>query len=172
MGIAWCACNSWSPTPWYNGLYCLKRMCDTDNTGQLLERFNTCREKDLDKFMENGLSMVDERKHGMTAVQRDAVVFFLETQASSLAVGRTRGVLLTKTAYIKHHLNMKHNMTTEKAKQMWNNDFNKPDVHTDVEDGETVMALRRPTTVDSEQARAKSRQMQQFFKVDGANFEN
>ena len=70
-------------------------------------------------------------------------------------------------------MNTKHTMTAEEAKHMWNNHLDNPDVHTEVEDGETVMAVRRPTTIDSEPARrAKSGQIQQVVRGDGANSDN
>ena len=57
-----------------------------DTTGHLLESLNTCRGNDLEKFREMGFSMVDKRKHGRTAGQRDAVVSLFETQCGALKV--------------------------------------------------------------------------------------
>ena len=51
---------------------------------------------------------------------------------------------------------------------MWKTDLDNPDVHRDVEDGEMVIAVRRPTTIDSEESRARSRQMQQLDEGDAA----
>ena len=78
------------------------RSCDKDKIGQLLERLNNCRGNDLEKFRWIGLSMVEKRKHGRTAAQRDTVVSMLETHTLSLTVYRTRGVLLTMVEYIEH----------------------------------------------------------------------
>ena len=95
--------------------------------------------------------MVDKQEHARGSMQREMVVSMLESTTSSLTVKRTRGVLqLTKAEYIKHHMNTKHGMTAEKATEMWKADFDNPGVHRDVEDGEMVITVRRPTTIDSE----------------------
>ena len=113
--------------------------------------------------------MADKQKHVRTTTQREMVVSMLESTTSTWTVKRTRGdLLLTKAEYIKHQMNTKHGMTAEKATQMWKTDHDKPDVHRDVEDGETVTAVRRPTTVDSEEARARSRQIQHVGEGDAA----
>ena len=63
-------------------------------------------------------------------------------------------------------MNTKHGITAEKAIQMWKTDLDNPVVHRDVEDGETVIAVRRPTTIDSEKAR--SREIQRVEEGDAA----
>ena len=60
-------------------------------------------------------------------------------------------------------------MTTEKAKHTWKNILSNTNTHTEVEDGEMV---RRPTTLDSEQARAKCSHILQVVKGHEANFDN
>ena len=93
----------------------------------------------------------------------------LESTTSLLTVRRTRGVLLlTKAEYIKHQMNTKHGTTAEKTTQMWKTDLDNPDVHWDVEDGEVVISVRRPTTIDSEEARGRSRQIQHVEEEDAA----
>ena len=72
-----------------------------------------------------------------------------------MTVKRTLAVLLTKAEYIKHDINTKHKLMTEKAKQQWKNDLHNAETHTKVEDGETVMAAKSQIAVDSVQARAQ-----------------
>ena len=153
----------------YNGLHSLKRTCDKDKTGNLLSRLTTCRAKDPQQFKEIAFAMVDKQKHNRSSMQREMVVSMLESTTSSLTVKRTRGVLLlTKAECIKHQMNTKHGMTAEKATQMRKTVLDNPDVHRDVEDGDVVIAVRRPTTIDSEEARSRSRQMQQLDEGDAA----
>ena len=143
-----------------NVLHSLKRTCDKDKTGNLLSRLTLCRAKVPEQFKEVGLAMVDKQKHARTTTQREMIVSLLESTTSSLTVKSTRGVLLlTKAEHIKHQISTKHSMMAT-ATQMWKTDFDNPDVRRDVEDGETVIAVRPPTTIDSEETRARSRQIQ------------
>ena len=51
---------------------------------------------------------------------------------------------------------------------MWKTDLDISDVHGHVEDGETVVAVRRPNTIDSEEVCARSRQLQEVEEGDAA----
>ena len=128
-----------------NGLHSLKRTCDKDKTGNLLSRLTTCGAKDPQQFKEIALAMVDKHKHNRSSMPREMVVSMLESTTSSLTVMRTRGVLpLTQVEYIKHQMNTKHGMAAE----MWKTDLDNPDEHRDA------------NHLDSEEARARSMQMQ------------
>ena len=100
------------------------------------------------------LATVDKQKQKRSLMQNEMAVSILESTTPSLTVKCTRGVLLlTKAECTKHQMNTKHDMTAEKATQH-------------VADRPSV---RRPTTIDSEEARARSRQMiQQFDERDAA----
>ena len=90
----------------------------------------------------------------------------LESTTLTLTVRRSRGVLLlTKSEYIKHHMNTNHSVTAEKTAQMWKTDLDNPDVHRDVEGGYTCISVRPLTTIVAEETRARSKQFQQV--VDG-----
>ena len=113
--------------------------------------------------------MVDKQKQNRSSTQRKRLVSMLESTTSSLTMRRTRGVLLlTKAEYIKHQMNTKQRLTAGKATQMWKTNLDNPDVHRGVDDDEMVIAVRRPTNIDSEEARARSRQMQQLEEGDAA----